>query len=167
MNIFLSFLAFILTLTGIAGCVIPILPGPIIGLAGLLCAWATDYSSITGGEAALWTAATAAVSVADYLLPGYMARLFGGSRAGMIGATLGMIGGFLLFNLAGVIVGPFVGAVVGELTEDRDDTARALRVGFGSFLSFLVGTGLKLLVSGAMLWAVAADTWPAIRAAFE
>lgn len=167
MDIFLSIVAFCCVLTGIAGCIVPVLPGPAIGFAGLLCAWGCSYSTLTAGDIALWGAVTVAVSVADYLLPGYLARRFGGSRSGAVGATVGMIAGFLLFNLPGVIFGPFVGAVAGELLHDRDNTERALRVGVGSFLSFAVGTGLKLIASVGMLIVLAGDTYPVIRAWFS
>lgn len=73
------------------------------------------------------------------------------SRAGEIGATVGMIAGFFVFPPVGILLGPFVGAVVGELVVNREDTSRAMRVGFGAFMSFIVGTGLKLIASLVML----------------
>ena len=57
----------------------------------------------------------------------------------------------------GLILGPFIGAVVGEMTVNRDDSAKALKVGFGAFLSFIVGTGLKLIASIAMLVYIIGD----------
>lgn len=163
MDIVLSIEAFLLTLLGIVGCVVPILPGPLIGYAGLLVAGWASYSSMSTGGLLLWLAAVAAVSVADYLLPAWMTRRFGGSRAGAIGATVGVFAGFLLFPPAGIVLGPFVGAVLGELLHDSRDSARAFRVGIGSFLAFVVGTGAKLIVCLGMLIRVAADTWPALR----
>lgn len=163
MDLLLSITAFLLTLIGIAGCVIPVLPGPLLSYAGLLCAGSCSYSTLQPSALWLWFFITLAVTVADYLLPGWLAGLFGGSRAGRVGATLGMIAGFLFFNLLGVIVGPFVGACIGELLNDNRDTGRALRVGFGSFLSFLVGTGLKLTASTWMLACVIGDTYPALK----
>ena len=118
------------------------------------------------GEMWLWAGLTAAVTAADYFLPGYMAKLFGGTRAGMVGATVGMIAGLFVGGLIGIVVGPFVGAVAGELLNDRERIGQALVVGVGSFLSFLVGTGIKLVAAVGMLTFVVADTWPALRAWF-
>ena len=62
-----------------------------------------------------------------------------------------------------IILGPFAGAVLGELLNDRSDVPKAFLVGFGSFLAFVVGTGVKLAASAGMLIHVAADTYPALR----
>ena len=148
MDVFLSITAFLCCLVGIVGCIVPVLPGPVLSYAGL------------------WAGLTAAVTAADYFLPGYMAKLFGGTRAGMVGATVGMIAGLFVGGLIGIVVGPFVGAVVGELLNDRERIGQALVVGVGSFLSFLVGTGIKLVAAVGMLTFVVADTWPALRAWF-
>ena len=75
-----------------------------------------------------------------------MTKRFGGSKAGERGAMAGALAGFL-FGPVGIIVGPFVGALLGELIYDSSDKQRALRSGIGSFLSFFVGTGIKLAVS--------------------
>ena len=115
----------------------------------------------------LWAGLTAAVTAVDYFLPGYMAKLFGGTRAGMIGATVGLIAGLLMGGLLGILLGPFMGAVLGELMHDRAEVCRAFVVGIGSFLSFLVGTGIKLVASIGMLTFVIADTWPALRTWFS
>lgn len=63
----------------------------------------------------------------------------------------------LFLGPMGLILGPFVGAVVGEMTVNRDDSAKAIRVGFGAFLSFIVGTGIKLIASIAMLIYIIGD----------
>ena len=91
---------------------------------------------------------TLIVSVLDYVLPSYMTKRFGGSKAGERGAMVGVLAGFI-FGPVGIIVGPFAGAVLGELIYNGSDRNRALRSGLGSFLSFFVGTGIKLAVS---LW---------------
>ena len=160
MDLFLSILAFLCCLAGIVGCVVPVLPGPVLSFAGLFCAYACSYSTLTPASMWLW----AGLTVVDYFLPGYMAKLFGGTRAGMIGATVGLIAGLFAGGPVGIVLGPFAGAVAGELLRDRTEVRRALIVGVGSFLSFLVGTGIKLVASIGMLTFVVADTWPARRA---
>lgn len=167
MDIVLSIVAFLCCLVGIIGCIVPVLPGPVLSYAGLFCAYLCSYSTLTPATMWLWAGLTAAVTAVDYFLPGYMAKLFGGTRAGMIGATVGLIAGLLMGGLLGILLGPFMGAVLGELMHDRAEVGRAFVVGIGSFLSFLVGTGIKLVASIGMLTFVIADTWPALRTWFS
>ena len=148
---------------GIVGCIVPALPGVVLSYAGLLCAYFTSYSSMSPAAIWLWLAITVAVSVADYFLPAWMTRRFGGSRSGAIGATVGVFAGFFFFPPVGIILGPFFGAVLGELLNDRRDAGKAFLVGIGSFLSFVVGTGIKLAAAIGMFVHVTADTYPAVR----
>lgn len=162
MDILLALLALVLALAGIVGCIVPVIPGVVLGYAGLVCAWCASWSQLSAAALWMWLAVTVVVTLADYFLPGWMTRRFGGSRAGAIGATIGIFAG-LLFVPWGIVVGPFVGAVVGELLHDRSDSGRAFRVGFGSFLAFIVGTGLKLAAAIAMFVLIVADTWAPFR----
>lgn len=114
MDIALSVAAFLLSIVGIVGCIVPALPGVVLSYAGLLCAYFTSYSSMSPAAIWLWLAITVAVSVADYFLPAWMTRRFGGSRSGAIGATVGVFAGFFFFPPVGIILGPFFGAVLGE-----------------------------------------------------
>ena len=66
-------------------------------------------------------------------------------------------------TLVGVILGPFFGAVIGELIHDRSDSAKAFRSGFGSFLAFIAGTGLKLVAAIWMICLVWSDTYPVVK----
>lgn len=150
MDTVLSIAACILTILGIVGAVVPVLPGPVLSYCGLLCIAAASYSGIGASALWIWAGVTAAVTLADYFLPAWMAKRFGGSRAGAIGATVGAIAGIFVFPPFGILLGPFVGAVIGELLHDSEDTAHAVQVGIGSFLAFIVGTGLKLFVSIGM-----------------
>ena len=163
MDILLSTGAFLLALLGIAGCIVPVLPGTLLSYGGLLCAYFTSYSQMGATALWVWLAVSIAVSIADYILPAWMAKRFGGSRAGSIGATIGVFVGFFFLPPVGILLGPFLGAVIGELVNDRNDRAKALVVGFGSFLSFIVGTGAKLIVSIGILVHIFADTFPALK----
>ena len=148
MDTLLSVLAVLFGVVGCVGCIVPVLPGVALAYAGYLCLYFCSYSEISVAWLVVFGVLTLVVSVLDYLLPSYMTKKFGGSKAGERGAMAGVLGGFL-FGPIGIIVGPFVGAVLGELIFDNSDKQRALRSGFGSFLSFFVGTGIKLALS---LW---------------
>ena len=156
--------AIVCGLIGIIGSVIPILPGPALSFVGLLCAYLSDGSSITTGMLWMWGAITTVVSIMDYVLPGYFSKVFGGSKAGITGATLGVFAG-LFMGPIGIIFGPFAGAVIGEMLNQHRTLDEAVKVGFGSLLSFIVGTGLKLVVAGMMMYYIAQDfvgriEWP-------
>lgn len=163
MDILLSVAAFLFALIGIAGCIVPVLPGIVLTYAGLVCAYFCSYSALEASTLWIWLAVTVAVSLLDYLLPAYMTRKFGGSRAGSVGATIGIFVGLIFGGVAGIIIGPFLGAVAGELIHEPRDAGKALLVGIGSFFAFMVGTGIKLVAAVWMFILIWADTWPALR----
>lgn len=163
MDIALSIVAFLFSIIGIIGCIVPVLPGVVLSYVGLLCASFCSYSQLPTSLLWIWLGVTLIVSAADYFLPGYITRLVGGSRAGSIGATVGIIGGFFFGGIGGVILGPFFGAVLGELINDRKDPSRAFLSGFGSFLAFLVGTGLKLTAAVWMFTYLWTDTYSVVK----
>ena len=148
MDTLLSVLAVLFGVVGCVGCIVPVLPGVALAYIGYLCLYFCSYSEISVTWLVVFGVLTLLVSILDYVLPAFMTKKFGGSKAGERGAIAGVLGGFL-FGPIGIIVGPFVGAVLGELIFDSSDKQRALRSGFGSFLSFFVGTGIKLALS---LW---------------
>lgn len=163
MDIALSIAAFLLSILGIVGCIVPALPGVLLSYAGLLCAYFTSYSHMESAALWWWLAIVIAVSAVDYFLPAWMTRRFGGSRAGAIGATVGVFAGFFFFPPIGIVLGPFIGAVLGELMNNKQEVSKAFLVGMGSFLSFIVGTGIKLVAAAAMFIHVCSDTYPAVR----
>lgn len=94
---------------------------------------------------------TIVVSILDYIIPAWGTKKFGGSKRGVLGSMIGLLFGLFLFPPFGIIIGPFVGAVLGEITGGKDNKA-ALKAGLGSFVGFLLGTLMKLIVSGMMAW---------------
>lgn len=152
METFLAIAAILLAVIGAAGCIVPVLPGVVLSYGGLLCAFFREGSTLSTTLIWIWLVVVVIVSLVDYFLPAYMTKIFGGSRPATIGATIGAVCGFF-FGPLGIIVGPFFGAVIGELMNQRDDLNRAIKVGLGSFLSFIVGTGIKLIAaSGIMIY---------------
>ncbi len=87
-----------------------------------------------------------AITVADYILPIMATKKFGGTEAGVWGGVIGALAGFILPIPFGVIIGPLVGAIVGDLIGGNHYKA-AMRSGFGSFIGFLIATGLKVFVA--------------------
>ena len=148
MDTLLSILAILFGIVGCVGCIAPILPGVALAYIGYLCLYFCSYTDISVAWLVVFGVLTLIVSVLDYVLPAYMTKRFGGSKAGERGAMVGVRAGFI-FGPVGIIVGPFAGAVLGELIYNGSDRKRALHSGLGSFLSFFVGTGIKLAVS---LW---------------
>lgn len=146
MDLLLSILAIVFGVVGCIGCIVPVLPGVALAYIGYLCLYFCSYSDMSVAWLVVFGVLTLIVSVLDYLLPAYMTKKFGGTKAGERGAMAGVIAGFI-FGPVGIIVAPFIGAVLGELINDGSDKRRAFRSGLGSFLSFFVGTGIKLVVS--------------------
>ena len=150
-------LAFVLLGAGVLGVFIPILPGPLLSYFGLLALQWSDYGNFTFAFLLIWALVTLAVTIMDYLLPSIMARRFGGSRASSIGSFLGLVAG-MFFLPQGIILGPFLGALVGELIYQRVlksgnalNPAGALKAALGALLAFFVGSGIKLILCGVML----------------
>ena len=154
MDILLTVLALICCLAGLLGCFIPVLPGPPVNLLGIFLIHWTGYAQFTTRFLLLWSALTVAVTLLDYFLPAWMTRRFGGSRQATVGATVGLILGMLFFPPWGIIIGPFFGALAGDLMQNRNDGNKALKVAMGSFAAFIAGTGLKLICSGMMTFYV-------------
>ncbi len=152
MDLLLALLAILCSIVGLIGCIVPIIPGIVLNFIALLLLALTDYADIGWSALAVWLIVTVVVTVADFYLPAWMTRRFGGSRAGEVGATVGVFAGLFLFPPFGILLGPFFGAVIGELTRDKKNADQAVKSGLGSFLAFIVGTGLKLIVG---LWMTA------------
>lgn len=156
MDTTLGVIAIICGVIGLLGAVLPVLPGTVISYIGMLCVSFSSYSELSTLTLATWGIVAVAVIVMDYVLPGYFSKKFGGTKAGVTGATIGTIAG-IFFGPLGIIFGPFVGAVIGEMLAEKLTFNQALTVGFGSMLSFLVGTLFKLIAGGFMLYYIIKD----------
>ncbi|MGE5522102.1 MAG: DUF456 domain-containing protein [Rhodospirillaceae bacterium] len=143
-------LAVVLVLIGIAGTVLPVLPGTVLVFAGLaLGAWAQDFSKVGGSTIAVLGVLTVLSFVVDFAASALGARRVGASRAAVAGAAIGTIAG-IPFGIVGLLGGPFLGAVVGELIS-APDVLKAGKVGVGAWLGFFFGTVLKLALAFAMV----------------
>jgi uncharacterized protein YqgC (DUF456 family) len=141
----------LLMLAGLIGAVAPVIPGPLLVLAGaLLYAWYGDFLIITWGTLGVLATLTVVSQVLDYAGSLIGARAFGASRWGMVGGCAGALAGFLLANIPGAIAGLFLGACLVELVRGRDVKMSA-RVGLGTLIGFLAGTVGKILITVAMI----------------
>ena len=139
-------LGIILTVAGLVGCILPLIPGPPLVYAAVMIAQYTLDKPFTTQFMVVWLVLVFVVVLLDYYVPIWGTRKFGGSKSGVWGSTIGLIVGLFFFPPFGIIAGPFIGAVVGELLTGND-MQRALRSGLGSFLGFITGTIMKLAVS--------------------
>ena len=161
--------AFLFLLLGLLGSVVPALPGPPLSYIGLLLLQWSGYGGFSSSFLWLWAGITAAVTVMDNFLPAWMTKRFGGSRMAVIGSVLGLIAGTLFFAPIGLLIGPFLGALAGELIniqvknkktnstgsaadENSAGGVKALKVALGAFLAFIVGTGAKLIIGALMIY---------------
>ncbi len=146
MEVILLSLSIILILTGLAGCLFPVLPGPPLSFLALIIVNFTGYADFTLNFLLITGFMAAAVTVFDFIVPVWATRKSGGSKYGMWGAGIGIIAGIFLFPPVGIIIGPLAGAIAGELIKGRTGK-RAIMAGLGSFAGFILGTGLKLAIS--------------------
>jgi len=136
-DILLWVLAIILVSGGMLGLVFPVLPGAPVLYAGLFtAAWAEDFA---------YVGATTLI----FLAGAFGAKRFGASRRAVIGATLGAIVG-IFFGIPGILLGPFMGAVLGELS-NRPNLKTAGLAGIGATLGLALGVAAKLTLAFAML----------------
>jgi uncharacterized protein YqgC (DUF456 family) len=143
-------LAIGLVLVGVAGTVLPALPGAILVLAGLvLAAWIEGFARVGFGTLAGLAALTLLAYALDLVATALGARRFGTSWWGVAGALLGLLGG-LAFGLPGLVIGPFLGAFVAEWLARRD-VRQAGRAGLGAWLGLLLGAAGRLAVVLAMI----------------
>jgi len=143
-------LAGILILVGVAGTVLPALPGvPLVFVGMLLAAWAGGFEQVGGWMLLLLGVLTVLSIGIDLLATAMGAKRVGASKLALVGAVVGTFAG-LFFGPVGLLAGPFIGALAGELIHGRE-VRKATRVGFGTWLGILVGTVLKIGLAFAML----------------
>ena len=151
MDYFLIILASLLIITGVIGCIVPVLPGPPISYIGIIIFHFTRWGDLSSNLLIWLGIITIVVTVMDYVLPVWTTRKFGGSKRGVWGSTIGLVIGLFVFPPWGIIICPFVGAFIGEMTANSDHN-KAFRSAIGSFVGFLLGTGAKFAACGIMIF---------------
>jgi len=145
-DIVLLVLAILCMLVGIAGSFLPILPGPPICYVGFLLLHFSAFGEFTTVFLIIWAVAVVILGIFEYYIPTWGTKKFGGTKSGQRGAMIGTILGiFVPPQPLGLILGPFVGAYIGELLHDKHDNKKAFRSAWGAFIGFLAGTFLKVV----------------------
>ena len=156
MGTFLAIAAVVLALAGIAGAVLPGLPGPPLSWAGLLLVYLRHGTNGAGdgmsiGFLLFWLLITIIVTVVDYLVPAWFTKFTGGSKYAGRGAIIGLIVG-LVYPPVGIILGALLGAFIAEISFARKDGWASAKSAVGAFLGFLFGTGIKIIAAGLMFY---------------
>jgi len=152
MEWFWIILGIILVLGGIAGSLLPLLPGPPIAYAGLLIQQLRTDKPFTTNFLLTWAAVIVIILILDYLIPIWGTKRFGGTKYGVWGCTLGFLLAFWM-GPWGVILGPFIGAFAGEMIANQD-SRQAFKAAVGSFVGFLFGSLIKIIACFMMLYYV-------------
>jgi uncharacterized protein YqgC (DUF456 family) len=149
-SVLLWIVAIALVVIGMAGVVLPAVPGAPLVFAGLVvAAWAEDFRYVGWGTLTVIGVLALLTYVVDFAAAALGAKRFGASKRAIVGAVVGGIVG-LFFGLPGVLVGPFAGAVIGELSTRRDLQA-ATRAGVGATIGLALGLAAKLALVFSML----------------
>ena len=149
-DIILIILGSLCLLVGLAGCILPALPGPPLSYAALLLLHFTDKVQFSTTQLVVWLIVVVVIQVLDYFVPMLGSKYTGGTRWGTRGCMAGTLVG-LFFMPWGIILGPFLGAFIGELLGGSDKKL-ALKSGIGSLIGFLLGTVLKCAVCGYFIY---------------
>jgi len=149
----------LLIILGIAGSVLPILPGPSLGLFGLLLLALVKHFTppLTPTLIAIMAILTFVATGLDYITPIIGAKRYGASKWGVWGSVAGMAIG-IFFSPLGMFLGAFIGAVVAEWLVQKEK-GKALKAGWGVFIGTVFGAVLKLAVSGLMAYYFIRGLW--------
>ena len=145
-DLILFIVGIILCLVGIVGSFIPIVPGPVSSWFGLLILNFTKSVEFNYQFIALTFIIAIIISVLDYLVPIIGVKKLGGSRGGLIGASIGLVTALIILGPLGLLIGPFIGAITGEMINKKNFT-ESLKPALGSLIGILIGSGIKFCLS--------------------
>lgn len=134
---------------GLVGAIVPALPGPPVSYITLWMMWLYDSAKVSVTTLVVAGILMLAITILDYVAPIWLTKKGQGTKAGIRGATVGLIIG-IFFGPIGLILGPFIGALLGELLVSTP-FATAFKVAFMSFVAFLMTTALKVIYSIAVI----------------
>ena len=150
MNAFILVCCYLIMLVGLAGCILPMLPGTPLVFAGIyIYAWLTGFTIISRNLIIVFLILTVMSVVIEYISSSIGSKKFGASKLGFLGAFIGAVIG-VFFVPWGLIIGPLLGALIGELIVGKK-LKEAFRSGTGAVIGFFGGTLLKTVISFAMI----------------
>jgi uncharacterized protein YqgC (DUF456 family) len=148
----LAIISILFLITGIIGCILPVLPGPPLSFAGMLIMHFTRFAEFETSTLIIVGTVIGVVQILDYIVPVLGTKKFGGTKYGANGSIVGLlIGMFFLpplgpFGIITVLGGPFLGAYIGEIIGGAKKE-KALGAAFGTFVGFLAGTLIRVITS--------------------
>ncbi|MBE6302003.1 MAG: DUF456 family protein [Parabacteroides distasonis] len=151
MDIILIILGIVCLLLGMVGCFLPVLPGPPLSYLGLLLLHWTEQIHFSTTSLLIWLLLVIVVQILDYISPVLGTKYAGGSKWGNRGCIIGTVAGLFVFPPWGILIGPFVGAVIGELISGKQ-SVDAVQAGLGAFLGFLFSVVAKESLCGYFLY---------------
>lgn len=158
MDILLVIISALFIVIGLAGSLLPVLPGPPLSWLGLLILNFTTSVHLSTTLLVVTGVIAVIIVVLDYIIPAVGTKKFGGSRKGMIGTSVGLVVGLLSPIPGGIILGPFIGAFIGEMF-NKNDSKLAFKAAIGSFLGFLTSTFIKFIVGIIYLGIYVSNLW--------
>lgn len=159
METFIIILAIAAGIIGIVGSILPGLPGTPFSWVGLLILYIWGSGANAAGAPMslntliVWGVVVVVVSVIDYIVPMYFTKITGGSKYAEKGALIGLVAG-MVFTPIGMIAGSFLGAFLAELLWAKKDPMDSLKAAVGSFLGFMLGTGIKTVAACLIMWQI-------------
>tara|TARA_A100001011_G_scaffold259550_1_gene267921 strand:- start:19692 stop:20186 length:495 start_codon:yes stop_codon:yes gene_type:complete len=156
--LFISLAGFFVFL-GIAGSFLPLIPGPLTGWTGILLLSLAPSITIQNQFLIFSFCIALGIFILDNIIPLLGVKKFGGGRASIIGSSIGLLVGILFLGPFGLLVGPFSGALIGELIVNFNDKRGALKAAYGSLIGFFTGIFLKLILGVAFAFFYIRNLW--------
>ena len=151
MDIILLIIGLLLCLIGIVGSFLPIIPGPVTSWLGILLLNLTSVVDFNLNFVLITLTVAISVGILDYLIPVLGVKKLGGTRSGQIGTTLGLIIALIILGPIGIIIGPFGGALLGEMSTKKS-FQNSIKPAFGAFVGVIAGSVIKFLISLSFLF---------------
>ncbi len=154
----IELVSIVLLVLGILGTFLPVLPGLLLSLAGVLIYKFGTDAPLSMVYIWIFVILTIISTILNYVIPARTNRKYGGTRWGSVGSVLGTIGGMFFIPVPfGFLIGMFLGVFLGELLHDATDKKKAWNSTKGAFIGFLYGTGFNFMVGLAMFLVVLFD----------
>lgn len=157
METILIILSLVCGIIGIAGSILPALPGPPLSYIGLLLLLPCEGVDISNTALWIYGIFLGIVSILDYVAPVWLTNLSGGGKQATRGSMAGLIAGLFFFPPWGLVIGPFIGAFIGELIESASK-GKAFKVALMSFAGFVLTTGMKIIYGSILMFMIVKGT---------